>query len=69
VGAFQDNQALYWVSIAVRGANAVLFWSFGGKWKALAGAAMTTMTIMLVAKTFQRKNRATVKANRKWGNQ
>jgi hypothetical protein len=49
VGALQDNKALYWLSIAVRGANAVLFVSFGGKWAALAGAAAVTAGIMSAA--------------------
>ena len=38
----QDNKALFWLSIVVRGANVVLFASFGGKWTALAGAATLT---------------------------
>jgi len=58
VGAFQDNKALFWLSIAVRGANAVLFASFGGKWTALAGGAAVTAGIMFAAMFFDsRKGR------------
>ena len=52
VGALQDNKALFWLSIAVRGANAVLFASFGGKWMAFAGAATVTAGIMSAAMFF-----------------
>jgi hypothetical protein len=58
VGALQDNKALFWLSIVVRGANAVLFASFGGKWTALAGAAIVTAGIMSAAMLFDsRKER------------
>ena len=46
MGALQDNKALFWLSIVVRGTNAVLFASFGGNWTALAGAAGVTAGIM-----------------------
>jgi hypothetical protein len=55
VGLFQDNEALYWFSIAARGANAALFWSFGGKWRVLTGAALTTAAIMTAAMVFRRR--------------
>jgi hypothetical protein len=64
VGVFQDNQAVYWLSIVVRGANAALFWSFGGKWRELAVAALTTMTMMTVAMMFDRRNRGTGRGKR-----
>ena len=58
MGALQDNKALFWLSIAIRGANAVLFASFGGKWTALAGAAAATAGIMSAAMFFDsRKGR------------
>jgi hypothetical protein len=58
VGALQDNKALFWLSIAVRGANAVLFASFGGKWTVLASAAAVTAGIMIAAMFFDsRKGR------------
>ena len=54
----QDNKALFWLSIAVRGANAVLFASFGGKWTALAGAAAVIAGIMFAVMLFDsRKGR------------
>ena len=58
MGALQDNKALFWLSIVVRGANAVPFASFGGKWTALAGAAVVTAGIMSAAMLFDsRKGR------------
>jgi hypothetical protein len=58
VGALQDNKALFWLSIVVRSANAVLFASFGGKWTVLAGAAVVTAGIMSAAMLFDsRKER------------
>ena len=58
MGALQDNEALFWLSIVVRGANAVLFASFGGKWTVLAGAAVVTAGIMSAAMLFDsRKER------------
>jgi hypothetical protein len=64
VGVVQENQALYWVSIVVRGANAALFWTFGGEWRKLAGGAVTTMTLMVGAMMFDRRNRGASKRRR-----
>jgi hypothetical protein len=58
VGALQDNKALFWLSIVVRGINAVLFASFGGQWTPLASAAVVTAGIMSAAMLFDsRKGR------------
>lgn len=64
MGVFQDNQALYWLSIVVRGANAVLFWSFGDKWMMMAYGALVTMSIVCFAMMVDRRNRRTGKGKR-----
>jgi hypothetical protein len=44
VGALQDNKALFWLSIVVRGTNAVLFASFSAA-AVIAGIMSAAMLV------------------------